>query len=249
MAVEPVPNAPAGVVETGVERLLVVADYHAGIETVLRTEGVELDSRADQRGSRVAGLLAETEPDRLVVLGDLVHAIGDPWEAERSELEGLFDSLQVPVTVVKGNHDGEVEGFLERVDHDVSVTPTDGIRIGTVGFAHGHTWPGREVLESDIVCVGHEHPLVRLEDDVGGSQVERVWLRGQLGSAAFENYYDDEIEVDGELVVCPAFNDLSGGTQVNIEDQRFLSPFLPEGLVDGEAYLLDGTRLGDYKRV
>jgi putative SbcD/Mre11-related phosphoesterase len=249
MAVEPVPNSPAGVVEANGERLLVVADFHAGIEAVLRTEGVELDSRADQRRSRLVGLLAETDPDRLVVLGDLVHAIGDPWEAERSELEELFGSLAVPVTVVKGNHDGGVEGFLKRVDHDVSVTPTDGIRFGSVGFAHGHTWPGRDVLESDVICVGHEHPLVRLEDEVGGSQVERVWLRGQLDSAVFEEYYDDEIGVDGKLVVFPAFNDLSGGTQVNVKGQRFLSPFLPEGLVGGEAYLLDGTRLGVYRRV
>lgn len=249
MPVEPVPNAPAGVVETGEQRLLVVADYHAGIETVLTMEGVELDSRAGQRRDRLGGLIAETEPDRLVVLGDLVHAIGDPWEAERSELAELFDTLQVPVTVVKGNHDGQVEGFLEGIDHDVSVTPTDGIRIGTVGFAHGHTWPGREVLEAEVLCIGHEHPLVRLEDEVGGGRVEQVWLRGQLDSAVFEEYNEEEMQIDGELVVFPAFNNLSGGTQVNVEGQQFLSPFLPEGMVEGEAYLLDGTRLGEYKRV
>jgi putative SbcD/Mre11-related phosphoesterase len=249
MAVEPVPNAPASVVETGAERLLVVADYHAGIETVLQADGVELDSRADQRSSQLLGLLAETDPDRLVVLGDLVHAIGDPWEAERSELGELFDSLEVPVTVVKGNHDGEIEEFLESIGQDVTVTGTDGIRIGSVGFAHGHTWPGRGVLEAEVVCIGHEHPLVRLEDEVGGGRVERVWLRGQLDRVVFEEYYDEELRVDGELVVFPAFNDLSGGTRVNVEGQAFLSPFLPDGLVNGEAYLLDGTRLGDYRRV
>jgi len=52
-----------------------------------------------------------------------------------------------------------------------------------------------------------------------------------------------------ELVVLPAFNGLAGGTWINVEGQEFLAPFLPEGLSSGEAFLLDGTRLGDYRTV
>lgn len=248
MDVEPFPDRPAGVVETDDGRLLVVADYHAGIETVLRADGVEIDSRADERRDRLVGLIEETAPDRVVVLGDLVHAIGNPWEAERQELDALFSALTVPVTVVKGNHDGAVEEFLERTDHDVTVTSTGGVRLGPVGFAHGHTWPARSVVESELVCIGHEHPVVRLEDAVGGSRIERVWLRGDLHPPAFERRYDD-VDIEGELVVFPAFNDLSSGTWVNVDGQEFLSPFLPDGLADGQAYLLDGTRLGNYRTV
>ena len=247
MHVEPIPNAPAAVAETGTERFLVVADYHAGIETVLRRDGIELSPRDDDRRRRLLALVAETDPDRLLVLGDLVHSIGDPWSAERDELEALFEVLPVPLTLVKGNHDGEVEGFLLDTDHDITITPTEGVRLGSLGFAHGHTWPGKEVLEATTVCVGHEHPVVRLEDEVGGSRIERVWLRGPLSPAVFREHYDEDLDIGGELVVFPAFNDLSGGTWVNVEGQAFLSPFLPEGLSDGEVYLLDGTRLGDYR--
>jgi len=249
MGVEPVPDAPAAIVETGETRLLVVADYHAGIETVLRADGVELDSRAATRREKLLDLIAETDPERLVVLGDLVHAIGDPWDAERTEVEQLFEALSHPVTLLKGNHDGEIEGLLADLAPDVTVTHSGGTRLGTVGFAHGHTWPSREVLSADVVCVGHEHPVVRLEDEVGGSRMERVWLRGSLHTDTFVEQYDDPLELDGELVVFPAFNDLSGGTWVNVEGQEFLAPFLPEGLAGGEAYLLDGTRLGPYEHV
>jgi putative SbcD/Mre11-related phosphoesterase len=249
MGVEPVPDTPAAVVETDETRLLAVADYHAGIETVLRADGVELDSRAAMRRERLNSLIDETDPERLVVLGDLVHAIGDPWDAERAEIEQLFETLSLPMTLVKGNHDGEIEGLLGDLDSDVTVTPTGGTRLGSVGFAHGHTWPSREVLDADVVCVGHEHPVVRLEDEVGGSRMERVWLRGALDAEAFAKQYDDLRQVDGELVVFPAFNNLSGGTWVNVEDQEFLAPFLPEGLAGGDAYLLDGTRLGPYRMV
>jgi putative SbcD/Mre11-related phosphoesterase len=247
-AVEPVPDAPAAAVTTAGERLLVVADYHAGIEAVLRSDGVELDSAAATRRDRLLDLVGRVGPDRMVALGDLTHAVGDPWGAEREELADLLDALTVPLVVVKGNHDGELEGLLAELDGEATVAPAEGLRVGEVGFAHGHTWPNPEVLAADTVCTAHEHPVVRLEDEVGGARRERAWLRGDLDPTPFREFHGD-IEVGEELVVFPAFNDRSGGTWVNVDGQDFLSPFLPAGLREGQAYLLDGTRLGRYDRV
>jgi putative SbcD/Mre11-related phosphoesterase len=246
MGVEPVHGRPAATVTADGQRLLVVADYHAGIESVLRTDGVEIETRAERRRARLLSLLADTGADRLVVLGDLSHAIGEPWDAERTELSALFGAIDVPVTLVKGNHDGVVESLLSELDHDVTVSDPGGIRIGDVGFAHGHTWPGEAALAADTLCIGHEHPTVRLEDDVGGRRFERVWLRGAIDPEPFETGSDTDVAA-ADLVVFPAFNGLSGGTWINVRDSRFLSPFLPEALPDGEAYLLDGTRLGTYR--
>ncbi|EMA39501.1 metallophosphoesterase [Halobiforma nitratireducens] len=292
--VEPVPGeaAATATVEHGErtddapqrERLLLVADYHAGYEAALRYErGVDVPSRADERRDRLQTLVDRTDPDRLVVLGDLMHSIGDPGGAERGELEVLVESLPptLAVTVVKGNHDGEIETWLGDDDSvgteprrddpnadvpEVTVVPGNGIRIGGIGVCHGHTWPAPELLESGVeaICLGHEHPCVRLEDEVGGSRVERAWLRGRADPAAFADHERDAASRCGtddatvpstwlsegveppRLIVMPAFNDLVGGTWVNLAEQSFLSPFLPDGLADGEAYLLDGTRLGPY---
>jgi len=83
-AVEPVVGEPAAVADLGDRRLLLVADVHAGIEVGLRYErGVELDSRADERRERLCGLIAETDADRLVILGDLAHRIAAPEGDER----------------------------------------------------------------------------------------------------------------------------------------------------------------------
>jgi putative SbcD/Mre11-related phosphoesterase len=243
--VEPVPGEPAATATLGDERALVVADYHAGIEDGLRYEqGISLDSRAKARRDRMGSLVERTDPDRVVVLGDLMHSIAGPGGAERGEIEVLLESIDRPVTLVKGNHDGDIESWV-----DCTVTPGDGVRLGDVGFVHGHTWPSKDVLSSDVVCVGHEHPCVRLEDSVGGSRIERVWLRGKLNPEAFEAQYGDDVAKDGRLVVFPAFNDLTGGTWVNVAGQGFLAPFLPDGLADGETYLLDGTRLGRYDAI
>ena len=241
---EPLAGEPAAVADCGPERVLVVADFHAGIETGLRRDGVELDSRADGRRAALLDALGGAAVDRLVFLGDLADSIGTPGRAERAELRTLLDAVtaESPVTVVKGNHDGDIESVVGDID-GVDVTDGGGTRIGEVGFCHGHTWPDDAVVAAPLVCTAHEHPLVRLTDSVGGRRTERVWLRGRLDRAGFPDYD----AVGDRLVVCPAFNDLSGGTTVN-ENDGFLSPFLPDGLADGEAYLLDGTRLGPYER-
>ena len=263
-ALEPIPGEPAAVASLSDERALVVADYHAGVEAALRYErGVEVPSRADERRKRLGRLLERTAPDRLVVLGDLMHSIGKPGGAERGELEVLFETLpSVDVTVVKGNHDGAIESWLEPTTSDtrragartITFLPGEGAVLDGLGVCHGHSWPQATLFEADVVCLGHEHPCVRLEDEVGGSRVEPVWLRGGVDLAWFatNGEYDYEsmtVDDPPELVVCPAFNDLVGGTWVNVPGQSFLSPFLPDGLADGEAYLLDGTRLGPYERV
>lgn len=253
--VEPIPGEAAAVADLGGERALVIADYHAGIEAGLRADrGIEVPSRAEKRRDRLLSLVTRIDPDRLVVLGDLMHSIGGPGGAERGELEVLFESLSadLDVVLVKGNHDGEIEDWLEGVE----IEPGSGVRLGGVGFCHGHTWPAPAALAGEVLCLGHEHPCVRLEDSVGGSRVERVWLRGRLDPAGFADRagYEAVGWLGGsgdppDVVVFPAFNDLAGGTWTNLPDQSFLSPFLPDGLVEGEAYLLDGTRLGDYRSV
>ncbi|QWC19726.1 metallophosphoesterase [Halorubrum sp. 2020YC2] len=260
--VEPVVGEPAAVADLDRERALLVADVHAGIEVGLRYErGVELDSRADARRERLCDLLAETDADRLVVLGDLAHRIGAPDGDEREELEALISAVtdRASMTLVEGNHDA---GVAETFANDLDVVgPERGFlgggpsaadeRRGGVAVCHGHTWPDPALLDADVVCTGHEHPQVRLEDAVGGSRVERAWLRGELDPAAFtETGTESDLPGDPpELVVFPAFNERSGGTWVNVEGQSFLAPYLPAALPAADAYLLDGTRLGNYRRV
>ena len=269
--VEPVVGEPAAVATVAAERVLLVADVHAGIETGLRYErGVELESRDDERRERIRALVRRTDADRLVVLGDLAHRIAAPAGDDRSELSAFIDAVteQVPLTLVEGNHDGGVaEAFADEID---VIGPAGGVLGGNggdanndggdasntrIGVVHGHTWPAPEILAADVVCMGHEHPQVRLEDSVGGARVERAWLRGPMDRAVFEQAdgsaggTDRSAADPPELVVFPAFNERSGGTWINVDGQSFLSPFLPEGLASGEAYLLDGTRLGEYRHV
>lgn len=230
-----------------------IADFHAGFEEWLRYErGMELSDRAPERRRRLRNLLTETDADRFVVLGDLVHSIGGPGNTERDEIEALCAAIDVPITLVKGNHDGVIEDVIAAdpaTFGSITVTAPDGVLEAGLGMVHGHSWPRRELLDAEVLCIGHEHPCVRLTDEVGGSRVERVWLRGPMELDAFRERFPERPEVGPELIVFPAFNELCGGTWVNVPDHGFLSPYLPAALPTGDAYLLDGTHLGPYQQI
>jgi len=81
MSVEPVPGQPAAVASLPDGDALVVADFHAGIETGLRKEGVEIASRAEARRELLLELLDQTGVESLIWLGDLQHA--RVWLARR----------------------------------------------------------------------------------------------------------------------------------------------------------------------
>ncbi len=245
--VEPVPDAPAATARIDGQRCLLVADYHAGIEVGLRYErGVELNSAATERRDRLLELVAATDAERVVVLGDLAHRVSGVGDAEHEEIAALLDALTdrgVRLTLAVGNHDTGIADAFDRID----TTDSAGRRDGEVAICHGHTWPAPALFRADVICVGHEHPMVKLSDQVGSARKERAWLRGSLTREPF----GDRLTAwnDPELVVFPAFNNRSGGTWVNVEGEGFLAPFLPAALPDGQAYLLDGTRLGRYDRV
>jgi len=260
--VEPVADAPAAVADYGSGRAVVVGDYHAGIEAGLRYErGVELPSNAADRRQRLLDLVERTGVDRLVVLGDLSHRIGSVEGSEREELDALYSALieerDVPITVAPGNHDsGLSELWDQRAGVDI-LPPSGGLlgddQQGAIGIFHGHTWPDPSLLSAEVVCMAHEHPTVKLTDSVGGYRTEKAWLRGRLDRAVMAEgggYDPAKLSwADPQLVVLPAFNRRSGGTWINVEGEGFLAPFLPDGLRDGELYLLDGTRLGSYQSV
>lgn len=68
--------------------------------------------------------------------------------------------MNVPILVVKGNHDGGIGDLIE-------VASSHGIKIGKLGILHGHALPGDDVLRARTILLGHAHPAVLIRDEVG----------------------------------------------------------------------------------
>jgi len=129
------------------------------------------------------------------------------------------------VVLVRGNHD---VGILWIREEGVEIAHE--LEAGGWKIVHGH-----RLAEGDRFIIGHEHPAVRLRDEVGAVVKVPVFLMSE------------------KLVVLPAFSPWAYGNDVLRE---IVSPFLryydisnSRVLVSVEDELLDFSMLGKLKSV
>jgi len=266
--VKPLIPFPALIIENS-EKILVVADLHIGWERVWSESGIYVPSQADKLRKKLLLLVERYKPDRLILLGDVKQAITMVSMEEWREIPKFFETLQVhldEVIVIRGNHDGDLEPLTTP---KIRIIPSSGLTIGSdprIGLFHGHAWPSPEVLSSEILVMGHIHPVVWFRDRLGLWTVRQVWVKtecsGELMASAYLKYLKvktrgDPLETfrlrtglqlrDARLIILPAFNELVGGVSINRLEKRLMGPILRSRGVDvkaAEVYLLDGTYLG-----
>jgi uncharacterized protein len=223
------------------EAAVVVGDLHIGLESELRAKGVNLPSQTERMRARLLALLHQTQARRLIVIGDLKHRIPFSTRQEARELPWFFAQFPAEVELVPGNHDVDLQDFLS-----VELHPAEGIVVGDVGLLHGHAWPSVDVMRCRTIVTCHNHPAVMLMDELGHRHKEAAWIRAPFAAKARERYPD--LPIDAQLVVMPAFNDLTGGTAFNArEGGKLLGPLFGNDMVDLEAahvYTIDGVDLG-----
>lgn len=222
-----------------VDNALVVADLHIGMEKELRNHGIALPPQEPQMVKRLLALLEKTQAGRVVVLGDLKHAIPRrSWE-EYSQVPRLVKALEARagVTLVKGNHDGGIEKLLP------STKVVSKLAIGGSLLVHGHR--RAQSLEYSHIVLAHNHPAVEFVDELGGKVREKVWLELEFREEALKELGLDK---SPRITVMPSFNELMEGYPFNLEEvNRGNGPLLREELVDitrAKVFLLDGTWLG-----
>jgi DNA ligase-associated metallophosphoesterase len=168
------------------QRTAVIADVHLGKDQVFRRSGVPIPSSVlDAELAALDALVARTGCERLLVLGDWVHAPpapGDAWP----ETVGAWRRRhrQLDVGLVPGNHDRSLSAWLAEWRIDIRPEPyrLDGLTLRH-DLASGPVEAGMS---------GHLHPV--------------AWLRRQrerLRLPAFARVEDH--------LVLPAFGRFTGG--------------------------------------
>lgn len=181
-----------------VRRTLVVGDVHFGKDDHFRRAGIALPRGASIDDlQRLTRLVTDFRCERLLVIGDFVHARLDArdsflaafalWRASHSTLA---------VEIVAGNHDRREprERWSGAVDwHEGALTdgpltfahePAGAADDGAVGGASAFAEP------RGFRIVGHLHPVYRLPEGRAGSlRVPVYWLqRSQLVLPAFGTF-------------------------------------------------------------
>ena len=200
-----------------------------------------------------------------------------PEEEAVNDVLGELQGFLEQVDIIKGNHDGRLEtmvdsrfedfvtihkaeGFLYEISEKIKYEKFGGEEAvhddrnrsatSSIGFFHGHKWPGPGIVAADIIVVGHTHYSFMFEDKIGAKIVEPVWIRGAPTKKMRERYPT----IPKEFILMPSFNPLLSTKPINSKHPRLYGPMLKNGYLnieDAEIYLFDGTalgRVGDFVR-
>lgn len=254
-------------------RVLVVADLHIGWEVALAQEGVYIPSQTPRILERLLKMVRRVKPTRLLFLGDVKHTVAKVELEEWRDIPSLFETIQklvFDIQVVPGNHDGNLEPLLPET---VTLLPPTGVKIGNIGFFHGHAWPAPELLGCQTLVMGHIHPTVAFRDPFGYRTSAQVWVKAscdkiRLASSMLKalNIKEGKDSVEtlktrfgvkpetSRLLIMPCFNEFLGGRPVNRAGidkkgsyREFAGPILRSKGVNSEQaeiHMLDGTFLG-----
>ena len=187
-------------------RTLVVPDVHLGFAWVQRRRGqlLPVEGTADAL-TRLAEVTADYRPQRIVFLGDLVHAACDV-EPLRHDLTALVHQHAggPELVLVLGNHDHRLPALL--AEWSLAIRTVQMLDLGRFRLIHGHEPAPVELLEPPdrLVLIGHEHPSVELGDGVAT----------RMKCPAFA--WDDR------TLVIPAFSEWAAGC--NLQRRDFLGP-------------------------
>jgi len=222
---------------------LVISDAHVGAELELQAKGIDVSNYA-REAQRLNALLKQTKCKRIIVLGDFKH---DVYGFKHKELWVLRKFLALlyckDITVVKGNHDSELEQF-----EGVKVVDAHGMLLKAqgknYGLFHGHALPSKEIVKNaDVFLFGNTHPLVEISEGDRFSYTAPVWMVGKTKENEGLGLHKGR-----KWVLFPAFGSLAGGVAVN--KKKDLGPFLKKenaDLPNAELFLLSGTKVGRLK--
>ncbi len=249
-------------------KTLVIADLHIGWEMALSEKGIHVPTQTPKLLKKLKDILVIHKPEKLLVLGDVKHTVATAELGEWQDIPEFFTQIKkmMPnVSVIRGNHDGNLEPLLPE---GVKLLPSTGVSIGDVGLFHGHRWPSPTLLRCKTWVMGHVHPVIVFRDPAGFKITRQVWIKIscdtikltkillQKHKIKIENTPEKTLRENykitpktRKLFIMPSFNDLLGGRPLNERktSERIVGPILRSDAVnlrDAEVYLLDGTFLG-----
>ncbi len=214
------------------ERTLVISDLHLGFEGALAEQGVSIP-RFQRKVTleRLEKMLDRTNAERVVIAGDFKHEFSKNLVDEWVEVKQVLRFLKERVTpvLVRGNHDN----YLATILGDLGLTLHDRVDLGGFTIVHGH----EDVSTLHPIVMGHEHPAVKLRDDLGATVSVPAFL------------------IAPQVIVLPAFSPLALG--VDVSSYPYLSPILNRVSIDDARTLgvdeneglLDFGRVADLRSI
>lgn len=153
-------------------RTLAVADLHLGYVWAHRAAGQMLPlGLRDDTLDRLAALIADYAPERVALLGDIVHQ-AVPLAPLEAELTRLRDEIGTTTALhwLAGNHDRRLAKLLGKLGGGIALERE--FALGPHRLAHGDGFSESDAASRLTAVqadggrwfIGHEHPAVKLGD-------------------------------------------------------------------------------------
>lgn len=200
--------------------MIIISDLHLGLEKTMTFKGNYVpQNQLEKMKDELREMKKETGAEKILLNGDLKNQYKTSY-SENEEVKELANFLNFnfeQITVVEGNHDTFIESTLEEKGIEMKKYHLENGAL----FIHGDTeinnideLDDERMQEVDTVIIGHEHPAIALEDDIG--------IREKIPALLYQ-------KSDTNLIVIPAFSRIANGTSVNeVPDRELLSPVLRE---------------------
>jgi putative SbcD/Mre11-related phosphoesterase len=183
---------------------IVIADLHIGLESAMEADGIHIRMQTESMKESLMRIMDRYQPKKVVILGDLKHDFSRNVGQELAEVTSVLSLIKqtAEVSVARGNHDNYLPAIAFRLGIDVE----ESFRIGGISMMHGHI----DTSERPLI-IGHEHPSVRVFDEVGAFVKLPCFL-----------HLEEE-----RILVIPAFSPLASGTDFTFDiNKKAMSPVL-----------------------
>jgi DNA ligase-associated metallophosphoesterase len=155
------------------QRTLFIADTHFGKEATFRSHGIAAPLGSTQGTlAKIAQMISECQPSRLIFLGDMFHARSSISGNIRESLDAFFATHnRLRSTLVLGNHDRGIRSLIKGWPIEIV---DSGTSIDSVSISHLPQLPSPT---SKLLLCGHLHPAYRFSsrsDSVG--KLPCFWL-------------------------------------------------------------------------
>ncbi len=251
MKIEPIPGEPASVLGNS----LIISDLHIGIERSFQEEGIRIPTQTKKYIKKIQKLVEKESIQEIIFLGDLKNQIPNLSWQERKEIPNFLKKIsrEKEIKIIPGNHDGNITKLIPKeVSEKIEIKSIRGYVKDDVYLFHGHTWPRKEAFSQEKILMGHNHPIIVFEDELGRKHNEKSWIRSKINKNNLNDRYNELNWNNPELIVQPAYNELVGGVAFNSSEENFLGPLFKSGAVNIEnmtSTLIDGTYIGKIKRI
>jgi len=154
-------------------KTVIVADTHFGKSSFFGRHGIAVPAGSDEQDRKgLNELVQDFGAERLIILGDFLHAPIAAHSPEAQELEAWCKSLgSVHIMVIAGNHDRaapRVWSSIEWCEEDLLEAP----------FRFVHDASSRSGEDQAFTVSGHIHPVMRLRTmRKSGLRVPVFWQR------------------------------------------------------------------------